>query len=217
MEAMGMREKVKWRSFLPGMERLLSQGGFIAETVKSLFCMAYPKATFELAAKYADHGFWKVMELCDEFFADARNYAEECLDEDGDPVAVYDEDFMNWYAEQSVKCVIEQGMNKENHFWNDWNLSAGAKRAVRRFSVLEEKILFLREGLDHGKRREAAEIARLPELDCEEEYIKKILDGIEMKFTTTRAGKDGFDKECEKHRNEVLNEEPDANASDSDN
>jgi hypothetical protein len=65
--------------------------------------------------------------------------------------------------------------------WDNWEMSSLLKDRFHKLNVLEERVLYLREGLDRGmKQRTVEDVAKL--LDCPVNYVLTVIRDLEDLF-----------------------------------
>ena len=90
--------------------------------------------------------FYSILEEVERAITEIGNYNTYRLGEEEVLDIASNMDFVEWYIDQSARIASERVLTQQRSFWNDWCLSSGARRGLKKLNILEERILYLREG-----------------------------------------------------------------------
>ncbi len=173
---------------LRGITQLIRLGGFIEETIKEELFDTLPKELAKAIEKnnYFGPGLWNIVEAAER--ALKCLYASDTYDfyEDNQVSMEQNLAFLNWYLEQTVRIETEKYLNHTGRDWKNRNLSKNTISTLENIPTVEEKVLSLFYGLNGDQEKTTAQIAALPEFQCEERYITKILENTEQFFNIDR-------------------------------
>ncbi|MBR4759571.1 MAG: hypothetical protein IK078_05415 [Lachnospiraceae bacterium] len=178
------REWIRKKTVLSGSTELLKLGGKIREVIENEYMSLYADETVELVCKdhEIDANFFKVADELEEIASELNEkldyFMVESFAEDESESKFssgFVKNYVGWYLEQTVRLCFDKYENGGNRFWQDWNMTYRAKKRMSRLHPVEERILYLCWGLDqNGKKRNASEIAKLPEFKCDAEFITRV-------------------------------------------
>lgn len=188
-----------------GMEKLLSMGGFIQEYAEDKIYESFSSATANRLEKYCDTDeyIWQIGETIEQVLQSVQKYANIrglYMNEDESIYGPPDRTFMEWLVEQSVRCKKEKLKSMEPSFWMQCDLKRSMKKKMMKLNVLEEKVLSYSYGIHQKAKMTPEEIAKLPEFQCDTEYITLILEGIDRTLGIDCALDSEFNELCEAMR-----------------
>lgn len=191
------------------IESFVSMGGFIQEATEEQLCDGYPLSLVETVEKYCKvgPGFTHIISAVQEAGKNRRlplesdyaalfDYEEEDYEEED-----YTKRLDCWYLDKTAKYEAERVSKNENRFWVSWPLNRRTRGALSKLTALEERVLYLYLGMEHGHPLMEDDIANLPEFQCETEYILNILNDIWEVFDENHAERYDFEVLSEKYRN----------------
>lgn len=188
-----------------GMEKLLSMGGFIQEYAEDKIYESFSPSAANRLEKYCDTGeyIWQIGETIEQALQSIQKYAnirDLYMNEDESIYGSPDKTFMEWLVEQSVRCKKEKLKSMEPSFWIQWDMKRNMKKKMLQLNALEEKVLSYSFGIHQKAKMLPEEIAKLPEFQCDTEYIMLVLEGIDKTLGIDCALDSEFNELCEAMR-----------------
>lgn len=192
------------RNMLRGLEKFTHMGRIFADPLWEGLESYYLDEVVDIMEKHKDNTkyFWVLVEKVEEALEEAE--ADKKKQENKFPKDITTtDDFISWYGNQTVAYVEKKLREEQRSFWEKWELPTNGKRALRNLTEVEERVLFLREGLDSGEKRKAEDIAGLPEFQCKPDYIVSVFRMLDEKIRYRDRGMDTVFEEFEKCRKNV--------------
>lgn len=169
-------------TFLKQNIKLIHLGGFVKECIEEEIAEVYEADTLEQVIDVYPIGkkFIEIMDATEDVKKTMHKYPccyKKCEE---NPYArdVFNDQFNEWVIEQVIKMYAND-VNSENNRCM-LQIPISLKKKTSKFNVLDKRVFFLSNRLNKDKKQlSAEEIAKLPEFNCEVEYIETILKFID--------------------------------------
>jgi hypothetical protein len=161
-----------------GLEKLIPLGGFIEEVAKESIMGCFEEVIASYAEEYDCFG-----ERAWDILLQAQNIYQSRTNEDGTGNGETDkeewlngsrfsvQDFAKWEAGQNIRCGML--IQKEGHFWKNWQLTKKMNRAFEMLSPVQERMMYVMFYIDSNNTELSQFISKMPEFACNKLYVQK--------------------------------------------
>lgn len=210
------KDKEQLRNQLPKIIELADMGGFIKDAIEDIFYAAYSNEIADALLKY--NPFDRLMisvanrvqrevhiyDLSRSRRGETNPFEKPFVPERKQSIPQELKGFLPWFVDTLVRYETKKarGDSDDHAFWKNWSLSQKNRRAMETLNALDERVYYLKSGLDTGLKRSNEEVAE--KLETSEWYTQMIWEILTRKLEAMECDSDELNRVCGLARREAL-------------